>query len=343
MTEATIQKVLEHIDNYEQSVNACLTFIHIYKWDDRTNAPDGDVLFWIGKEYEPGSLTPDITIQLSKSRGLVIELKESLPKNDSKKKDLWSDNFTQIQGYDAQLKGWKTDDGFVGQQELILLVDQKLVRKVIEYIQSKKLAFTNHSKNFCIIQYSPLTGLKNGILLRIEHGKIDDHKAITNKRLYEGIPVSLEYLFATGLSKIKLLDYKPPVVYIMSILWDHVFSSMLTEEAWRQAKMEEGKRLIEITVTVQKLKEILIENFADKNSKQGIKEKWVEEALENFVRLKLAKKNKGTDEYVIKYRKRIADEHTDTNKHRVFAELLYKSGVQFRLEEFTPKEKEEKK
>lgn len=343
MTDGTIQKVLEHIDNYEQSVNACLTFIHIYKWDERTKSPTSNVLYWIGKDYEPGSLTPDITLQLSKDRGLVVELKESLPKNDSKEKDIWNDNFTQIQGYDAQLKGWKTDDGFVEQQELILVVDQKLVRKVIEYIQSKKFTFTHYSKNFCIIQYSPLTGLKNGILLRIEHGKIDDYKTITNKRLWEGIPVSLEYLFATGLSKIKLLDYKPPVVYLMSILWDHVFNSMLTEEAWRQAKMEERKRLIEVIVTVPKLKEILIENFADKNSKQGIKEKWIEEALENFVRLKLAKKNKSTGEYIIKYRKRIADEQTDTNKHRIFAELLYKSGVQFTLEEFNPKQKEYKK
>ena len=337
MNEEKIRKVLEDIDNYEQSVNASLTFIHIYKWDDKKNEPIGEVLYWIGKEFKPGDVTPDIAIQLTDDRGLILELKESLPKNNSEDNDYWKEKFDNIKKYDAQLEGWHTKNSKVNQQELVLLVDQKLSRKVVDYIQSNNLLFDTFSKNFGVIQYSPATGLKNGVLLRIEHGKLDDFRDVTNKRLWEGITVALEYLFSSGLSKIKFLDYRPNPVYIMSILWDHVFNATLTEEDWRNSKMEGGKRIIEIAVTIPNIREFLVNNFSDKNSKHGIKEKWVEEALENFVRLKLAKRAKVTGEYIIKYRKKIADETPDTNKHKVFAELLYKSGVQITLENFKKK------
>jgi hypothetical protein len=335
MTDTKVQKVLEEVDNYEQSINACLTFIHIYKWDEKNNRPDVNILHWIGKEYLPGNVTPDITLQLSKERGIVVELKESLPQNNYKEEDYWKEKFEQIKNYDIQFEGWETENKKVIQQELVLIVDQKLVRRVVEYIKNNNLSFDKFSKNFCIIQYSPLTGLKNGTLLRIEEGKIEDFKTTTNKRLWEGIPVEFNYLFETGLSKIKFLDYKPPCVYMMSILWDFVFGSMLTEEDWRIAKMENSRKIIEIHVIASKLRDILIKNFADEHSKQGIKDKWIEEALENFVRLKLAVRKKGSDEYIIKYRKRITDEQSNQNKHQAFAELLYKTGVQFSLDDKT--------
>lgn len=340
MTKETIQKAREQVDNYEQAVNACLTLIHVYKWDETNNQPDGNVIYWIGKEFIPGNVTPDIALQLSRERGLIIELKQSLPKSNSEEKDFWKERFEQIKKYDVQLKGWTTEDEFVKQQELMMMVDQKLARRVSDYIKANNLSFKDFSKNFCVIQFGPASGLNPAIFLRVEYGEIDDFKTITFKRLNDGITVALEYLLCSGLSKIKLLDYKPPVIYLMSILWDHVFSSMIPEDAWRQAKMEDSRKLIEITVTVSKLKEILIENFTDSKSKQGIKEKWIEEAIENFIRLKLAKKKKETDEYIIKYRKKLAGERAGADRHSIFAELLYKSGVQFTLEEFGPEQKE---
>jgi len=333
MTDEEIKKALEDVDNYEQAVNACLTFIHIYRWDDAKNRPDNEVLHCIGKLYTPGDVTPDITLQLSTIRGLVVELKRSFPQN-SEIKDYWKDNFDELKKYDVQLVGWETPNKKVNQQELILIVDQKFTRKIIDYIEKNKIFFTDFSKNFCLVQYSPASGLAPGVFIRAEYGKIDDFKTKTTKSLSEGITVKLIHLLTTGLSQTKFLDYKPPIIYLMSTLWDHVFNTLPTAEDWRSYNTENSRKHILLTVTSSKLREFLSRNFADKNSSRGLKEEWIKEALENFVKLKLAERGKITGEYIIKYRKKIADEHDDANKHHVFAELLYKSGVQVPLGDF---------
>lgn len=331
MTKEGVRRVLEEINDYEQSLNVCLTFIHIYKWDDRSNKPDGTILYWIGKEYNPGGITPDVTLQLTHDRGLVVELKESLPRENPEGRDNWEKKFSQLKRYDTELEGWETESGKVAQQELVLIVDQKLVRRVIEYIKEKRLSFHDFSKNFCVMQYSPLVGRKQGVFLRIEDGEIDDFKTVTTRRLWEGISVDMNYLFNSGLSRIKFLDYPPPLVYTMSILWDHVFNTLLSDKDWRQAKMEGSRRFIRINVSKSELRDILARNFADEKSKQGIREKWVEEALESFVMLGLAEREKDSKEYTIKYRKKIPGEGPETSKQEIFAELLYKNGVQTTL------------
>ncbi len=338
MTKESMQKALEEINDYEQSLNACLTFIHIYKWDDRSNEPDENVLHWIGKEYSPGGVTPDVTLQLTNDRGLVVEIKESLPKRHPEGKDNWKKQFDRLKKYDTQLEGWETESRRVAQQELVLIVDQKLVRQVIKYIKEKRLSFYDFSKNFCVLQYSPSTGLKDGVFLRIEEGEIDDFKTVTTRKLWEGISVALDYLFYSGLSRIKFLDYKPPLAYTMSILWDHVFNTLLSEEDWRQARMKSSRRFIRITVSKSELRDILARNFADENSKRGVREKWVEEALESFVMLGLAEREKNSKEYTIKYRKKIPGQGPETTKQEVFAELLYRNGVQITLEKFIDKD-----
>src|SRR3989338_98952 len=176
MAKNKVVEILDDIDDYEQSVNACLTIIHIYKWDDTNSRPDGTIIHHIGKSYNPGGVTPDVTIQLSEKRGLVIELKGSLPKNESEEKDFWKEKFDQIKKYDKQLEGWNTTSGKIDEQELILLVDQKISRKVVEYIESNNLTFVDFSKNLCVIQYSPASGRKNAVFVRIESGGLGDFK-----------------------------------------------------------------------------------------------------------------------------------------------------------------------
>jgi hypothetical protein len=334
MGEREVSKVLEKIDDYEQSIHACLSLIHIYKWDEELKKVDPDVLHWIGKEFNPGELTPDVGLQLTDKRGLVVELKESLPQNGDNENDYWRDSFDQLKKYDSELEGWDTPSKKIENQELIFLTAQKFSRKVIDYINNNNLSFNDFSKNFAILEYNPANGLKEGVFIRLENGDIDDFKTITKQRLRDGMTVSLTYLFHSGLSSIKFLDYQPPAVYTMAILWDLIFSSMISEDDWRNAKTEGTRKMIEIEVTVDQLRNILSNNFADCNAKQGIREKWIEEALDNFVKIKLAKKRKDVVKgYTIKYRKKISAD--DSNKHRAFAELLYGgSGLQSTLEGF---------
>ena len=108
MGEKEVNKVLEKIDDYEQSIHACLSLTHIYKWDEEAKKVDLNVAHWIGKEFSPNSLTPDIGLQLTNKRGLVVELKESLPQNGDNENDYWRDSFQQLKKYDSELVGWNT-------------------------------------------------------------------------------------------------------------------------------------------------------------------------------------------------------------------------------------------
>jgi hypothetical protein len=332
MSEINIKRAIEDVDNYEQSVLAAACFIHIYKWDNTTKRIFDDVCHWIGKEYTTtqGAVTPDITLQLANDRGLVVELKPKLPQDETH----WGDAFKQLKNYDTALSGWKTDSGKVNQQELVLITDQKISKKIIEYIKAKNLSFSDYSKNFCVIQYGPANGAKQAYYLRKEYGNIDDFRGVTDRELeIDGVTVEMDYLVSTGLIKIKILDYEPPPIYLMSILWDHIFSSMISEDDWRKSKMEDGKKIVEIKVDVPQLKKILQENYADPNAKRSIEESWIQKALDTLVTVKLASRNHEQERgYIIKFRKKIKGEKDGTNKNQLFAELLYGEGIQTTLE-----------
>lgn len=309
-TKTKLDEELDEVDNYEQAINASLALIHIYSWDVSSGKSLATTLHWLGKEYNPGKVTPDITLQLSSDRGIVIELKESLPRNDgTNPRDLWAAKFEQIKKYDVELVGWDTKSKKVKEQELVLLVNQKFTQKVKAYIQSKNLEYNNFSKSFCIIQYAPANGRKEAIFIRKEEGRIGDFSTVKEAELVEGVTVEMRYLLSSGLSSVKFLDYKPPVTHTMNILWKHIFTSMISLETWRQSNIDK-ERVIDLDVKVKDLVEKVRNEYADKSSKSSLQESWIEEALDKFAFLKYAKKM-GDGAYQIKYRKKPIDWATE--------------------------------
>lgn len=326
-----IQKILEEIDNYEQSVNALLAMLHLYKFDNSTKRIDPTIKGWFGKTMMPGEITPDLVIQLSNMKGIIAELKKSFPKNDKDGKDLWAEEFEQLKSYDDDLTGWETTTQKIDEQDLVLLTSQKLCVPVCDYIQANNITFNRFSKNFSVWQFNQYPGIKQAIFLQKRHGSISDNKDITDNKLRQGIALSMEYLTESGLSKVKFMDNKPHVVHLMSILWDFVFSSMPTEEDWRNARESRGGKIVEIPIKVDDIKKILNDNFTLNGGENGvIRNEWLKEALDNFVTLKLAIKSRGEYDYIIKFRKKIRDEEED-EKHKVFAELLFHDSRQTSL------------
>lgn len=324
-----VQKTLEEVDNYEQSVHATLTTLHIYKYDDDSRQIDPNIKSWFGKKMKPGDITPDLLIQLNANRGIVVELKRSLPKNDESR-DLWQTEFEQLKRYDCDMTGWETANKKITEQDLILLTSQKLGMIVSDYIDENNLTFNDFSKNFAVLEFNPASGIKHAIFLRKIKGNITDFKKITNDKLRNGITVALEYLLMSGLSKVKFVDTKPNIVYLMAVMWDFIFSSIPNEEDWRNARESKGGKIVEILVEIDDLRDKVNQNFTINSDNSVVKSEWIKEALENFVKIKLAKKNGSS--YTIKYRKKIKDEGENENKHRVFAELLYKEGIQTLLD-----------
>ena len=333
-----VQKTLEDVDNYDQSVNATLAVLHLYKFDDSLKLIDQSIKSWFGKKMKPGDITPDLLIQLNDKRGVIIELKRSFPKNDKKGNDLWQEEFTQIKTYDQNLRGWETPTEKIEEQDLILLTSQKLGINVCDYIDGKQLTFNDFSKTFSVWQFNPSSGIKQAVFLQKIKGEVTDFKNVTNQRLRAGIPIALEYLLTSGLSKVKFIDYKPNAVYLMSVLWDFVFSSIPSDEDWRNARESKSGKLVDIPVKIDELRNILNQNFTLNGQNGVIKNEWIKEAIDNLVKLKLARKGKIDCDYVIKFRKKIKDEEEGTNKQKVFAELLFKEGIQTSLSDLTNNE-----
>jgi len=330
-----IERMLDDVDNYTQSLNASLCFIHIFIWDKENNRVYSDVKYFIGKAYQPNDITPDITLLLPNRRGLIVECKRSISRNEDSSRDEWQKIIDQLKKYDDTLTGWDTSGGNVDQQELILLINQKYSKIFVDYLNNKKQTFNKISKNFCVVRYSRDMGRNEAIVFTIEDGEFDDFRELTMDKIKYHITVSLMFLISSKLKKIFFLDEFPPSIYTMSILWDYVFSSMITEEEWRNAKEESDRvRIIEIIVTKKQLRDFITENFCDRNARHSVKESWIEEALDNFIKIKLAKRNRAHGEYTIKYRKNITSESESDNKTEVFARLLCEKNIQLQMDEF---------
>jgi hypothetical protein len=335
MSDENVQRAKEEVDEYEQAVNASLCFIHVYKWDENSAKPDKDVKHNIGKAYScnQNKVTPDITLRLGSNRCIVAELKPRLPRDSTH----WEEELKQVKKYDAPLTHSLSGEMVAMHQDLVLITNQRISKKIIAHIEEKGLSFRDHSKHFCVIQYGLATGSKVAYYLRKEYGSIEDFKTVTDRRwTQDGYTIEIgKHLINTGLINIRLLDYRPPSVYLMTLLWDHIFGPSVTEEHWRRRKGEGGKRFVELPVNVSELRNTLQQQFSDPAAEQSVQEAWIKEALDNFVKLKLAKKLKGQGkDYVIKYTKKIKGQNGDGDKKRLFAELLFKEGTQSELTSF---------
>ncbi|MBU4502278.1 MAG: hypothetical protein KKA79_06785 [Nanoarchaeota archaeon] len=334
----TVDSILDGIDNYDQSVNASLALVHLFIWDDSTEDVDSSVHFWFGRKFEPGGVTPDILIQLDGSKGIITELKRSFPQVDAEGEDLWAEEFDQLKRYDKELVGWDTSNGKVHSTDLILFTSQKFGTRVVDYIAEKGLTFQDYANNFAILQFNPASGRKAAVFIQKVEGDIHEFKNITNQRLREGVTIGMGYLLSSGLSSVKLLDYRPEkpvdIVYLMSLMWIHIFGTVPTEDDWRCARESKEGKIVEIPVKIDEVKTRILEGFALNNSHKVLDNSWINECMESLVTLNLARRAKRAEDadYVIKYRKKLKPGPGGEEIHKVFAEMLFGGRIQTRLE-----------
>lgn len=297
-----LQEIREDIDNYELGLHVTLCFIHLYIWDDTINGLDNDIKFYIGYKFKKNDnteVTPDIGIDLNNDSSIIGELKRSFPKN----MDYCINELKKIMKYDDELFGWDDDyQKSIKEQNFILITNQKHSRRIRNAINENGIVYTNFSKRFCLIEYGKATGQKEAIFFRLESGNAPSFKEITNERLNEGISINLSYLIESQLTNIKFLDEKPPFVYLMGILWDHIFPSLISDEKWQESKNYTIQRHLIIDTSIEQIQELLIENYCHETCHNLVKKDWVREAIEKFVILDLAE-DLGTEKYRIKYRK----------------------------------------
>jgi hypothetical protein len=301
LTHAELNRVLEEIDNYEQTVNALLAFISVVAWDSQNKCLRPDYPFAIGRRMAPKGkkakreVTPDVVIQLNKDYGIVAEAKQSLPQDNT----YWRSTLDQLKSYDGHLIGWWTDaHETIAQSDVALLIHQTLGPKFDKYLaEVEKREGPQFSSPLARIEYNPLPQVNECIYLCLRSGQL--RKQPLSAALTDGVPVPLEDMRATHKNQ-KFYDSEPPPELLLVTIWNE-YIKPLKEKSPRDPKLGCRRILVSAKKITQELQKAYGSASRGSRDAEYPHQSWVTNALKILVKLKLAKR-KDADQFEILYR-----------------------------------------
>jgi len=310
MVSDPIQQFRVDSDNYDQTVISLISFAHLLRYDMSKGAHRKGSFFFIGRKMDtsnknqinPNSfVTPDFVLQDSNQYGIVGEVKRSLPQE----KKYWDKLVKQLQKYDDNLTGWKTPDEKITKSDLVLLTYHFLKSQVSEYLIEKTRRGEFSTTNcLSVISFSRLSETEEVFSFERVCGKFSEERFNDLLKTNTPVRIPLEKVVQHNANgAIKFYDSKPPLPYLMNVLWQHVFPSIRTINQYVD---ENGKKQFETNINflTQELhnKFTYIDNHDSRQPK--IPEvTWVREAMDEFVRLRYAEhKPNEKNTYIIKIR-----------------------------------------
>lgn len=286
-----LRKILNEVEDYEETVIAIIAFSHEVRWDRETKQTLPNSLFMIGRrmgridptENSEHALTPDIVIHLNNSYGIIAEVKKKFPSERSH----WGKTFEQINRYDKDLIGWATPNETIENYDLALLTHITRKVDITDYYKEQYEKGRYHfRKKFTIVAFNRGGEGEESMYIEKHYGEFTD--ANLNERLRRVVSIPLEAVLP--LYSIKFYDSRPPIVYLLNILWMDIFPQFLSQESTEN----EFKKPPTIKLDVAEVTERLQRQFShmrDDNRQQEIpRQDWVKESMETLVRLKLAKR-----------------------------------------------------
>ncbi len=187
--------------------------------------------------------------------------------------------------------------------DLAFFIDYNKKYEVLEYIKEKrKIGDFSTIKNFTIISF--LKQSEEKFSFEKVCGSFSDNKLSDMLKDGKVLPMPLlkvlQYYKNGG---IKFYDAKPPIPYLMNILWMQIFPTIRKIEQYID---EKGKMQQRFETNLNFLTDELKEKYThteDHDTRQPKipKKKWVKEAMEEFVRLGYAENDSGDpDKYIVK-------------------------------------------
>lgn len=283
------------IDDFMQTVHAMIGFVNFYlfdgdKWCDREGIKvfQGARLkrFQLNSEgeeqIESDHITPDLCIYLPTKEGVIGEVKRNLPKN----RKLWMGAFEQLMKYDNDLLGWPSEDGKVISHDVVLLIHQFRSGPLASFYNDNKDSIV-FKKPFAIVGFGRSEdGGKHYYFFKKELGSLSF--PYVDKCLDDGVPVPMEILIKKY-STIKLTDDRPPLPYLMYIIWEHVVLPIASEN--KKFRYLRKKQKIEVLLTIDNIVEVLrkgfsfavLQSYNDDHQTKTPRRAWVVEACDKFV------------------------------------------------------------
>lgn len=300
----------ERIDDYRDSVFAIIGFTNLFRFDDETKKMRDDIKVYQGRRMRTSpsnrispdnEVTPDFCIYDTSGKGVVGEVKKTFPEN----RDYWMDDFKQLMSYDDDFLNWMTKTGTIDDHEIVLLAEQTRSQAVKDYFEERKNKEILFTKNFVIVEFNRNDQVKAFFFFRKMYGGFKLFPQI-DTRLYEGVPVPMEKLMP-HYEKIKLYDAKPPLPYLLYLIWENVVMLRASQdERFKTA------RKLAMEITIDEIMEELHNNYSfsqlaadDDTYQTKIPPKpWIVESMNALITFKLAKwKDKTTGEYIVYFKK----------------------------------------
>jgi hypothetical protein len=280
----------DKINDYEQTVNAILSFAAFIVHDGESSRPGSE--FGIGRRMTTScdnhispnaEITPDLIAQKSEEYGIVAEVKKGLDRNDSN----WISHVKQLRKYDDELEGWWTKNQKISHSDSVMLIHQSRSRPFSRFLsKQKELDLDSVGGNTCIVDFIHSGERIAYYFFRLEFGTITDKEL--GRRLEDGVNIPLDEV-RMSFPNIQYYDVKPPMPLLLSRLWSDVFPSML-----EYGDYDEKTRSTKIQVSVPIVTDELQKAFGSKALKQDQRsgefpnQKWIRGAFNQLVRYKLA-------------------------------------------------------
>lgn len=303
----------DQIDDYKDSICAIIGFVNLFRFDDKSKKMKEEIKITQGRRMKTSSsnrispnneVTPDFCIQDPSNNGIIGEVKKSFPLDQN----YWKDDFNQLMSYDDDLLNWLTTSGKITDHEIILLPEQSRSRLVIKYFEDRKDKEIIFNKNFIIVEFNRNDQGKGYFFFRKEYGNFKYFKD-EGARLDLGVQVPLEKLML-WYEKIKLYDSKPPLPYLLHLIWENIILLRASEKESFSVLRRNSKMPIDITI--DQIVNELHENYSFKslNADNGSYQpkipikSWIKETINALISFKLAEwKNETNGECTIFFKK----------------------------------------
>ena len=300
----------ERIDDYTDSVFAIIGFINLFRFDDKAKKMRDNIKVYQGRRMRTSSsnrispdndVTPDFCIYDTSNKGVVGEVKKAFPEN----RDYWMDDFQQLMSYDDNFLNWMTKTGTIDDHEIVLLAEQTRSQAVKDYFEERKDKEILFTKNFVIVEFNRNDQVKAFFFFRKMYGGFRLFPQI-DTRLHEGVPVTIEKLMP-HYEKIKLYDAKPPLPYLLHLIWENVIMLRASQDEHFKTA-----RKLTIEITIDEIMEELHRNYSfsqltadDDTYRPKIPLKpWIVESMNALITFKLAKwKDRTTGECIVYFKK----------------------------------------
>lgn len=288
------EKNQTEFDSYNQTVIMSVGLKHIFHDKEpcvfKINEPS--------MHHSTNTVTPDAIFQCDDDKkGIVCEIKTSLP---ALEKYLLKDMKDLIEKYSAIEKGWKTKDGRIDEHSILLILhrtDSKKFDSILsKWIDNKDIVT---DKQICIAEWQSIrpfkAGSKDTILLSHRSGTTGcDY---FDKKLTDDIELDTDSL-SLGYEARKFVKSAPPNLYIMTLLYQNIFSTFASDED-------------EFTVSVEQLMKVLTDYYTSWSGLEGeqtqIRRRWVVRAMDKFTEIKIAEKvPEKSYSYRIKWSKKVS-------------------------------------